>query len=242
MGLLLLICSCGPKAVAPLLVLGQWHTVQKGDTVDRVAAQYQVEPELIADLNDIPAKGEIVDRNEIFIPKSDGAPPGTGATPTPPVGDGPSQNLAEKNNKSKSGTSSNVSGYCGVKNRPCFLWPTNGEFSSGFGPRGGKHHDGIDIVAPKGTPIKAAEDGVVIYSGDAIKGYGNMVLIRHTDNIITIYAHNDKNIVEEGESAKRGQTIANMGNTGSASTNHLHFEVRVNEQPVDPLLYLPTKE
>jgi murein DD-endopeptidase MepM/ murein hydrolase activator NlpD len=115
----------------------------------------------------------------------------------------------------------------------------DGEVWSGFGPKGGKHHDGIDLAAPVGTPVRAAADGLVIYSGDAIKGYGNLVILRHDGGIVTIYAHNSKNRVAEGAAVKRGETIAEVGQTGAATAPHVHFEVRVDERPRDPLLYLP---
>ena len=231
---LILICGCGSRSVAPLKVLGVWHKVDSGDTVDSVAKRYGAESETIAELNDLPLKGEITGRDEIFIPKAGGKPPGTGAPPPPPIATG--------SGSSDSGTTDappSASGKCGVDGRPCFAWPVDGKLSARYGMRDGKHNDGIDITAPKGTDVKAADTGKVIYSGDAIKGYGNLVLVRHDGGIITVYAHNDRNVVAEGDDVKRGQKLAEVGSTGSATTVHLHFEVRVGEQPKDPLLYLP---
>ncbi len=237
---LILISGCGSRSVAPLKVLGAWHKVTSGDTVDSVAKRYGAESEAIAELNDLPRKGEITGRDEIFIPKAGGKPPGTGASPPPPITTASaSGDSSSTGSTGSTGSTVKATGKCGVDGRPCFAWPVDGKLSARFGTSDGKHNDGIDISAPKGTAVKAADTGKVIYSGDAIKGYGNLVLLRHEGGIITVYAHNDRNVVAEGDDVKRGQKLAEVGSTGSATTVHLHFEVRVGEQPKDPLLYLP---
>src|SRR4030095_13288638 len=104
-----------------------------------------------------------------------------------------------------------------------FLWPVDGEVSSGFGMRDGRPHDGIDIRAENGTPIYASAAGEVVHS-DSLSGYGNLILIRHRDNYFTAYAHNDKNLVKEGQRVEQGDLIARVGDTGNATGNHLHFE------------------
>ena len=118
------------------------------------------------------------------------------------------------------------------------LWPVEGKITSKFGPRGGSSHDGLDIAAPLGTPILAAASGKVIYSG-ALRGYGNLVILRHRDGFVTVYAHTQKNLVQEGEFVRGGQTIARVGQTGRASGPHLHFEVRKDNLARNPLRYLP---
>jgi len=119
-----------------------------------------------------------------------------------------------------------------------FLWPVNGTVNSGFGPRGSSFHDGIDIAAPEGTPILAIEAGEVIYS-DQLRGYGNMVILRHAGGIVSVYAHNESNLVREGQSVVRGEVVARVGSTGRVSGPHLHFEIRRNNAAQDPLRYLP---
>jgi murein DD-endopeptidase MepM/ murein hydrolase activator NlpD len=119
-----------------------------------------------------------------------------------------------------------------------FIWPVNGTINSGYGPRGLSFHDGIDIAAPEGTPIKAIEDGEVIYS-DQLRGYGNMVILRHADGIVSVYAHNESNLVRVGQSVVRGEVVARVGSTGRVSGPHLHFEIRKNNAAQDPLRYLP---
>jgi murein DD-endopeptidase MepM/ murein hydrolase activator NlpD len=111
---------------------------------------------------------------------------------------------------------------------------------SGFGPSGkGLHNDGIDIGAPQGTKVLAAESGVVAYAGSELKGFGNLLLIRHADGITTAYAHNEKLLVTRGDEVKKGQLIATVGKSGNVDSPQLHFEVRVGTQAVDPMGYLP---
>lgn len=117
-------------------------------------------------------------------------------------------------------------------------WPLKGAVLSNFGIRGKGKHDGLDIGAPEGTDITAAADGTVIFSGWGPSGYGNIVVIRHTETVVTVYAHNKENAVERGAAVKRGMKIAAVGSTGRATTAHCHFEVRVNRIPYDPLAYL----
>ena len=117
-------------------------------------------------------------------------------------------------------------------------WPVKGNVLSNFGIRGSGKHDGVDIGAPAGTDITAAADGTVIFSGWGPSGYGNIVVIRHTESVVTVYAHNKENVVERGTAVKRGMKIATVGSSGRATTAHCHFEVRVNRIPYDPLAYL----
>ena len=116
-----------------------------------------------------------------------------------------------------------------------FLWPARGRIISNFGPRlGGLHNDGINIAAPKGTPILAADHGVVAYAGNGLKGFGNLILIKHSGGWVTAYAHTEKIFVRRGTQVKRGQKIATVGNTGGVKKPQLHFEVRKGSRAVDP--------
>jgi murein DD-endopeptidase MepM/ murein hydrolase activator NlpD len=110
--------------------------------------------------------------------------------------------------------------------------------SSGFGVRNGAMHQGIDIAAPEGTPVHAADAGTVIFSG-ALHGYGNVVIISHEDDYATVYGHNEVNLVREGTRGVRGQTIARIGTSGRTSGANLHFEVRYENVAHNPLAYLP---
>ena len=121
-----------------------------------------------------------------------------------------------------------------------FLLPVRGRIVSKFGSQGGGlRNDGINIAAPLGTPVRAAENGIVVYSGNALLGFGNMLLIRHADGFMTAYAHNRSLDVKRGDVVRRGQVIAEVGRTGNVSTPQLHFEVRKGKTAVNPARYLP---
>ncbi len=120
-----------------------------------------------------------------------------------------------------------------------FRWPVRGRILSQFGPRkDGTHNDGINLAVPQGTSVKAAEDGIVAYAGNELKGYGNLILIRHANQWVSAYAHNAEILVKRGDRVKRGQIIAKAGKTGQVSIPQLHFELRKGSKPVNPLAYL----
>jgi lipoprotein NlpD len=120
-----------------------------------------------------------------------------------------------------------------------FEWPLRGSPSSLFGSRGRGQHEGIDIPAREGTPVVAAESGRVVLSGRRLGDYGNVVIVKHAGRYATVYAHNRRNLVREGEFVEKGQAIAQVGESGNASGPHLHFEIRRDRRAQDPLLYLP---
>lgn len=117
-----------------------------------------------------------------------------------------------------------------------FRWPARGRVIAGFGANGG--NEGINIAVPEGTPVKATEAGTVTYAGSEVKGYGNLVLIKHENGYVSAYAHNGSLSVKRGEQVKRGQVIATSGQTGNVTSPQLHFEIRKGAQPVDPMKYL----
>ena len=122
---------------------------------------------------------------------------------------------------------------------PSFRWPVRGRVIAGFGNKpNGTQNDGINLAVPEGTPIKAADDGVVAYAGNELKGYGNLVLIRHSSGFVSAYAHASELMVKRGDSIKRGQVIAHAGQTGNVTSPQLHFEIRKGSTPVDPTQYL----
>lgn len=122
---------------------------------------------------------------------------------------------------------------------PSFRWPARGRVIAAYGAKtNGKSNDGINLSVPEGTPVKAAEDGVVAYAGSELKGYGNLVLIRHSNGYVSAYAHASELMVKRGETIKRGQVIAKSGQSGEVSSPQLHFEIRKGSTPVDPLKFL----
>ena len=126
--------------------------------------------------------------------------------------------------------------------RNTFLWPIEGSVISGFGAKpGGKHNDGINIAAPVGSEVRAAQTGVVAYAGNELRGYGNLVLIRHDGGWMTAYAHNDALLVGKGDVVRRGQVISHSGRSGGVSRPQAHFEIRHDGEPQDPLRLLTRK-
>jgi murein DD-endopeptidase MepM/ murein hydrolase activator NlpD len=121
-----------------------------------------------------------------------------------------------------------------------FLWPVRGHIIAAFGGGGGgTHNDGINIAAPAGTAVVAADAGIVAYAGNELRGYGNLVLLKHANGWMTAYAHNAALLVKRGDHVSRGQTIARVGSTGTVGEPQLHFEIRHGTRPVDPGDYLP---
>ena len=219
---------------------GRFHIVQRGDTVSGISRQYNVGVAALTSLNRIPPPYTIKVGERLQIPASQhqsqtasaqsgsGVPmarPGTGAavaslpppsasTPTVPRDPLPAPPAATGG----------------------FQWPIQGKILSTFGPKAnGLHNDGINIAAEMGAPVKAAQSGVVAYAGNELKGYGNLLLIRHDNGWVTAYAHNSKLLVSRGDTVMRGQTIAHAGNTGSVVTPQVHFEVRQGAKAVDPM-------
>lgn len=218
----LLACACTApgrsrmetKVLPPEELRGVWHTVQPGQSLNVLSLRYGVPVVDIAEINGLDGREPLDKGRMIFIPGGRPLKETTQSQPTsrPTLGD----------------------------DRPTSLsWPVpGGKISSRFGKRDNRIHEGIDISAKEGTAVIAAASGLVIYSGSGVRGYGNLVLIRHSGGMVTVYAHNRKNLVSEGDRVRQGQVIAEVGQTGRASASHLHFEVRQSEVPVDPLKHL----
>ncbi len=206
-----------PLPTKPLA--GEWYRIRRGDTLSRIAARHEVPIQDLAEINDLPDPNLLVVGRELFIPR-DGPKSSHGRgrrrpKPSPPDG---SDEAPTKEAR--------------------FIRPVaKARITSRFGMRWGRHHDGVDFAAPMGTPIRAAADGVVIYSGTA-RGYGNIVLIKHDERFVTVYAHNRRNLVKKGQRVRQGQTIAELGSTGRSTGPHVHFEVRDRGKPKNPLFYL----
>lgn len=117
-----------------------------------------------------------------------------------------------------------------------FDWPLRGQIVAGFGPQaGGVQNDGVNIAVPRGTPVKAAAAGNVLYAGEEVRGFGKLVLIGHADGYVTAYAHNDELNVTRGASVAKGQVISKVGQTGNVTSPQLHFEIRQRNKAIDPL-------
>jgi len=218
------------------------YVVKGGDTLSKIARNHGVGVDALKSANNVTGSNIRIGQTLAI--------PGTGASKLDP-----SSTASVSNNpspkaytppvsavgdsvaaKTKGDTASIAPAATGIGK---FRWPARGQVITGFAKtENGKRNDGIDISMPTGTPVKAAENGVVIYSGDGLKEYGKTVLIRHDDGLVTVYAHADKLNVNRGDKVARGQVIANSGMSGIAKTPRLHFEVRKNASPVDPGRYL----
>ncbi|MBE9553374.1 MAG: LysM peptidoglycan-binding domain-containing M23 family metallopeptidase [Proteobacteria bacterium] len=179
----------------------------------------------VAAANPQPAPGGTVDVETLPAPAPAARP--TPAPPPPPVAKAtPRQIEALPKPPARAGKT--------------FLWPVRGKLISGFGgQQGGRHNDGINIGAKRGTTVMAAENGVVAYAGNELRGFGNLLLIKHADGYMTAYAHNEALLVGRGAKVRKGQPIARVGSTGSVGSPQLHFEIRKGRKSVDPLRYLP---
>lgn len=146
---------------------------------------------------------------------------------------------AEESEGMKELSAQDSSSIASIENSPSFRWPVRGRIISEFGNKqGGQRNDGINLSLPVGTQICAAEDGLVIYAGNELQGYGNLLLLRHEGGWVSAYAHNSKLLVQRGERVRRGDVIAQSGVTGAVTRPQLHFELRYQNRPVDPLKYL----
>jgi murein DD-endopeptidase MepM/ murein hydrolase activator NlpD len=216
LSLALLLAACShpappppPPAPAPPTPAGVYHTVLPGETLWRIARSYGIPLETLVAANAITDVRRVPAGARLLVPG--------GSTP------GALSGSAEAAHAREAGL---VLG-----------WPVQGRVTSRFGGR--RRHDGVDVSAPRGTLIRAAEAGRVVYSGSGLHDYGNLVVIRHSGEYATAYAHNRTNRVKRGDFVARGAVIAEVGSTGNASGPHVHFEVRHRDRPVDPLRYLP---
>ena len=205
----------------------KYYTVKRGDTLASIARKYGTNYKTLAQKNNIKPPYELKIGQKIAVS-------GTQSTPQAKQATGKAQ--AKTASKSTSYSTPNVS----VKRNTKFIWPVSGKVISSFGTVGkGLKNDGINISAPLGATVKAGDKGTVAYAGNGLKGFGNLILIKHTDGYITAYAHADKILVRKGQTVTRGEKIATVGKTGGVSKPQLHFEVRAGKKAVNPRNYLP---
>jgi len=222
---------------------GVYHKVGKGESINRIAKYYHVSVQELAEWNNIEDAKEIIPGLKLYLPESTKATPLkhkqlpvslTGETAKP------QKKVKAKAPKKKEYAVKSQKQEKIKFDRARFSWPINGRLVSPFGIRNGRRHDGIDIAAKSGTPINAAAKGNVVFSGK-LRGYGNIVILRHKDNFFTVYAHNKKNKVKKGRKVAKGDIVGYVGATGRASGPHVHFEVRQGDRARNPLFLLPAK-
>jgi murein DD-endopeptidase MepM/ murein hydrolase activator NlpD len=206
---------------------GYWYTVQKGDTLYNIGKRHAVSPEELTRVNRIRDVRQLSVGTRIWVPKT---------------------KLSAKQRKRKvvriSRTELRQRARKEAKRSAdlSFRWPLKrAKLTSGFGRRSGRRHEGIDLASPSGTKIRAAEGGKVIHVG-WLGDYGKVVILKHSGDYRTVYAHARKLLVKKGRFVERGDKIAEVGSTGRSTGPHLHFEIRRRNAPKDPLLYLPKRK
>jgi murein DD-endopeptidase MepM/ murein hydrolase activator NlpD len=246
-------------AAAPAAPAANVHMVKPGDTLMSISRRYHKPLKQIADANHIPPHQHLKIGDRIVIPgkvvaaaapasapaaqpaPQPAAPAVAAAKMQPPRAPAPAPAAPAPKITAEATPSANYAAAGapatadGGAAGPTFRWPLRGRVISGF-PK----NDGIDLAVPEGTAVHAAEDGVVAYAGNELKGYGNLILIRHSNGFVTAYAHASELMVKRNDSVRRGQVIAKSGQSGSVSAPQLHFEIRKGSTPVDPMQFLPS--
>lgn len=212
---------------------GIYHRVKKGETFQMISNAYGVNEKNLAKSNYIADPSSVKEGDAIWIPGAEREL--SLSAVKSPSGEKSYKTTARRKKTAQSRSSRPVTPPV----RGLFQWPLQGKVSSGFGDRNGDIHDGIDISASIGDEIRASADGRVIYSGNDVKSYGHMIIVKHEGRHSTVYAHNKENLVEKGAFVKQGDVIAHVGDSGNSSGSVLHFEIREGKTAVDPVLYLP---
>lgn len=219
----------------------QYHTVQRGESLYSIARMYNVDVTSLSRVNNLRTPYSLSVGQRLLLPASVStletgkkvSYSSSNVAKAPQV-----NNPAPKTKAKTTQTESYIPPAASRKTK--FMWPVNGTVISGFGNLGkGRKNDGINIKAALGTAVKAADGGSVAYAGNELKGFGNLILIKHSDGWITAYAHNDRLLVKKGQKVARGEKIATVGSSGSVTVPQLHFEVRAGKKAVNPRPYLP---
>ena len=211
-----------------IIPISKIHIVQTGNTLWDIANCYKVSVIEIRSLNNLKIKDKIYKGKKLFIPINE---------KNRNLGCKDTSKLIVKVDKRKKKilNKKNI-----VSNKTDYLWPVKGKILSKYGLLAkGLRNDGINISGNKGDPVFASKDGKVVYAGNEIQAFGNLILIKHYDNKTTAYAHLDKIKVKKGQTVKKGEVIAALGNSGKVSKPQLHFELRDSNGPLNPLKYLP---
>lgn len=213
---------------------GRFHVVQRGDTVYSISRTYGVDMATLTRTNNVPPPYRIRVGQRLQLPSKVN-------TQVASADEGPSPRGVPVSRPhyatTTATTQATARGPLPAPPVPSgdFVWPAQGKIISSFGAKeNGLHNDGINIAVASGSPVHASQNGVVAYAGNELKGYGNLLLVRHANGWMTAYAHNSKLLVRRGDTVVRGQTISLAGNTGSVTSPQVHFEVRKGAKAVDP--------
>lgn len=219
----------------------QYHTVKRGESLYGIARMYNVDVTSLSKVNNLKTPYSLSVGQRLLLPASVSAQDTGKKVSAAPVmvSKAPQTTTSVQKTQVKNKTTETYTPPASNR-KTKFMWPVNGTVISGFGNLGkGRKNDGINIKAALGTAVKAADGGTVAYAGNELKGFGNLILIKHADGWITAYAHNDRLLVKKGQKVVRGEKIATVGSTGSVTVPQLHFEVRAGKKAVNPRGYLP---
>ena len=206
----LLISSCTPRR-------GSYYRIRKGDTLYRISKNYDVDVETLMNLNEIENPQDLKVGSSIYIPMVAGREsPYTGRAKHVYKPDVPKSHA-----------------YTSVKGN--YIWPVKGRILTEFSQDPKRRYDGINIEGKYGSDVKAMGNGEVLYSGSDVKGYGNMIIVKHTDKLYSIYALNCENLVSKGDHVKKSQVIAKLGGIPRIGKSFLHFQIRSGKKPLNPL-------
>ncbi|HVI58463.1 MAG TPA: peptidoglycan DD-metalloendopeptidase family protein [Luteimonas sp.] len=216
---------------------GATVAVRRGDTVYRIATSNGISPLDLATWNDIEPPYTIYPGQRLKLyPGGGRRGPAVATRPAPrPPATSPTRPAASAGAPASTPAAATVA----ASSPFAWRWPTEGQLVGSF-QAGNPTRQGIDIAGSNGQPVRAAADGVVVYSGSGLVGYGELVIVKHSDEWLSAYGHNRARLVNEGQVVKAGQQIAEMGHSGAAR-DMLHFEIRYNGKPVDPQSYLPRR-
>ncbi len=212
-----------------------YHIVSRGDTLYAISRQYGVGVNDLKRINGLSYPYTLAIGQKVMLQ-------GSAASSSVQKSSSKTTRTNYTRNKTQTKyTPRKQKSYPAAKTRKTkFMWPLQGTIVSKFGTIGkGRANDGINIKAAKGTAVKSADAGTVAYAGNELKGFGNLILVRHNDGWITAYAHNDRLLVKKGQKVKRGEKIATVGETGGVNSPQLHFEIRSGKKAVNPVNYLP---
>ncbi len=210
------------------------HRVAPGENLYRIALAYNLSVEELAEANGIEDPRTLTVGQELVIPGGEVPEPAAPKVSKPAPGKSPAPRPSAPRPVVQKPPARPAPATRGTLD-----WPLKGVLYGRFGKKGREPHDGIDLAVPVGTPVKTAQEGDVLYAGEQ-RGYGLIIIIQHSERLITLYAHNRDLRVRTGQKVRRGQVIATVGESGKTSGPQLHFEVRLDGKPVDPLDYLGT--
>jgi len=237
-----LVLSCAPTGI--------YHTVKPGQTLYRIAMTYDVDENRLARINHIKDPAQLKVNQKVFIPGVTQLRNVPATVASPSIARAPAQTTSSRASTAKQpakaaqkpSAAKPAAPQTDLSSKPTkgtFIWPAQGKILNKFGSQSQKVYKGIEIGVPKGTKVVAAAPGKVIYSGNAIPGYGNLVIVEHSNSFFSVYGYNHKNLVQMHDFVGQGDEIALSGVPPNGQSARLHFEIRKGKSAVNPILYLP---